>query len=127
MACYLNNTATASGGTAVGKDPRARSGDRERLSVAGAVHEHGFTAANVQHFVTTKRAWQLAWDGLTNTQWVTNIKAFITANAQLYWQGPEMSAKVAVIADEPEAEMVMLAGDAASAPHWNVTLTIREV
>lgn len=125
MATFINNTSGASSGTAVGKDPDYTDGAPEELELIGGRHNLA-SGARRQDFTTYKRSWPLKFTGLTNTQWVTNIKAFLISGSQVYYQGPEMAAKVAVIWEKARANQFMAKGDSANAPHWNVTLTLLE-
>src|SRR5205814_1640841 len=99
----------------------------EEGEVIGGIHEL-LSGGRAQDFIANnKRTWPLKWTGLTNTQWITNLKAFLTSGSQLYYQGPEMAAKVAVLREgKYRAVQRKLNGDSATTIHWDVTLTILE-
>ena len=126
MTTYINNTSAADSGTAVGKDPDYTGGANDDTEIVGSRHRT-LDGGSYQDYVANKRTWILKWTGLTNTQWITNIRAFLITTSQLYYQGPNHTAKTAVILEgKVTAKMRKLNGDAAATPHWDVTLTIVE-
>lgn len=128
MTCYLNNTASASSGTAVGKDPDSNQGLRIDGKRPGGVHEL-LNGTIAQDFVDEafRKEWPLKWTLLSHTQLWTNIVAFLESSSQLFWQGPYMSSKVAVICESYSAVEHKLSGDSAASPHWDLTLKLRAV